>query len=151
VESNADMMYLLAMCNSPTYHYYTYFNSFGLWAQSVANSGVLPPLVISVSYGNDESLYSESEYILFQTSAIKLGAMGVTMVIAAGDDGVHKGVARSNANFCGYKAQYPTSCPYVISVGATQVLNSFSPYRNEYFCSEQIIDDLFIVFYYTGD
>jgi tripeptidyl-peptidase I len=150
VESNADMMYMLAMCNTPTYHYYTYFNSFGLWAQNIANSGVMPPLVISVSYGNDESLYSESEYNLFQTSVIKMGAMGCTITIAAGDDGVHKGVARSNANLCGYKAQYPTSCPYVISVGATQVLSLHLPHQYELLCSEQLTDNSLTMSYQQG-
>jgi tripeptidyl-peptidase I len=122
VESNADMMYLLAMANTPTYHYYSTFNTFAQWAQYVANSGVTPPLVISISYGNDENFYSEGEYTLFQTSVIKMSAMGCTILIAAGDDGVHTGQARNNANLCGYKPQYPTGCPYVISVGATQVL-----------------------------
>jgi tripeptidyl-peptidase I len=120
-ESNVDMMYLMAMSQTPTIHYYSTFNTFAQWAQFVANSGTQPPLIISISYGNDENLYSEGEYSLFESSTLKIGAMGCTILIAAGDDGVHTGQVRNNAALCGYKPQYPTGCPYVISVGATQV------------------------------
>lgn len=120
-ESNVDMMYLMAMSQTPTIHYYSEFNTFAQWAQYVANSGTQPPLIITVSYGNDENLYSEGEYGLFESATLKMGAMGCTILIAAGDDGVHTGQVRNNAALCGYKPQYPTGCPYVISVGATQV------------------------------
>ena len=123
VESNIDIQYMLAVSNSPTIHYYSTLGTFSEWAQSIANSGVQPPLIISISYGDDERKVTASEYQLFETSTLKIGAMGSTIFIAAGDDGVHIGPARSNATLCGYGPQYPTSCPYVISVGATQVLN----------------------------
>jgi subtilase family serine protease len=122
VESNIDIQYMLAMSDSPTIHYYQLFNTFAQWAQYVATSGDMPPLIVSVSYGNDEELYSPGEYQTFESATIKMGAMGCTILIASGDDGVHTGQTRNNAKLCGYKPQYPTGCPYVISVGATQVL-----------------------------
>lgn len=125
VESNIDIQYLLAMADSPTIHYYTNFNTFAQWAQYAANSGVKPPLVISISYGDDEKRVSFGETNLFEISTMKLGAMGVTVFIASGDDGVNTGLTRVNAALCGYAPQYPTSCPYVVSVGATQVISSF--------------------------
>ena len=123
VESNIDIMYMLAVSNTPTIQYYTTYETFAEWAQSVANSGVQPPLIISISYGDDERKVTASEYQLFETSTLKIGAMGSTIFIAAGDDGVHTGQTRVNPALCGYTPQYPTSCPYVISVGATQVLS----------------------------
>ena len=51
----------------------------------------------------------------FNTMAIKLGTMGVTVVAPSGDDG---------SNFpeqCGYNTAYPAASPYVLSVGATMV------------------------------
>lgn len=125
VESNIDIQYMLAMADSPTIHYYSDFNTFAQWAQYAANSGVQPPLVISVSYGDDEKRVSFGETNLFEISTMKLGAMGVTILIASGDDGVNTGQTRVNAALCGYSPQYPTSCPYVVSVGATQVISPF--------------------------
>jgi tripeptidyl-peptidase I len=130
IESNIDLMYLLAMADSPTIHYYSDFNTFAQWAQYAANLGVLPPLVISISYGTDEKRVSFGEYNLFETSTLKLGVMGVTILIASGDDGVHTGQTRVDASLCGYSPQYPTSCPYVISVGATQVPAPFTNFSS---------------------
>jgi tripeptidyl-peptidase I len=127
IESNIDIQYLLAMADSPTLHYYSTFNTFAQWAQYAANSGVLPPLVISISYGDDEKRVSFGETNLFEVSTLKLGVMGVTVLIASGDDGVNTGQTRVNAALCGYAPQYPTACPYVISVGATQVQAPFIP------------------------
>lgn len=121
IESNIDIQYMIAMANTPTIHYFSTLNTFAQWAQYAANSGVLPPLVISISYGNDERKISFGEYNLFEVSTMKLGVMGITILIACGDDGVHTGQTRNDAALCGYSPQFPTSCPYVISVGATQV------------------------------
>ena len=126
IESNIDMMYLLAVADTPTIHYYTTLSTFAQWAQFVANSGVQPPLIISISYGDDERIVTFSEYNMFEVSTLKIGVMGSTILISAGDDGVHTGKTRSNAALCGYRPQYPTSCPYVISVGATNVRNFFN-------------------------
>ena len=75
-----------------------------------------PPLVISISYGADEKLYSTDEKNLFNANAIKLGALGVTIVAASGDDGVNTYLARSylsSSSKCGYVSMYPGSSPYV--------------------------------------
>jgi tripeptidyl-peptidase-1 len=50
--------------------------------------------------------------------------MGVTLVAASGDDGANPRDARETTGFigasaCGYMPVFPTSCPYVTSVGAT--------------------------------
>jgi tripeptidyl-peptidase I len=150
VESNIDIQYLIALANTPTIHYYSTLNTFAEWAQFTANAGVQPPLIISVSYGDDERLATVGEYQLFEISTMKIGAMGSTILISAGDDGVHVGPTRNDPSLCGYAPQYPTSCPYVISVGATQVNHSFLLYQDGPLCNLQLTDDPLTVFSCTG-
>jgi subtilase family serine protease len=48
---------------------------------------------------------------------------GITLVAAAGDNGVQSALAKSDqqgSKACGYQPQYPASCPYVTTIGATQ-------------------------------
>jgi tripeptidyl-peptidase I len=124
-ESNLDMMYMIAMANTPTYFYWSPFPTFGQWLQFLVNNKSLPPLVISISYGSEEKNIGASEQKLFLDNAIKLGAMGVTILSASGDDGVSPAQTRLDAKFCSYMPIWPTTCPYVLSVGATQVKIEF--------------------------
>ena len=120
VEGNLDLQYLIAISNSPTTYYYTSLNSMGMWLQSFVNS-INPPLIVSMSYTRDENYVSKGEFNLFQVNAIKLGALGLTLLVAAGDDGVSSPQARGNSRRCGYVPTFPGSCPYVTAVGSTQV------------------------------
>ena len=43
-----------------------------------------PPSVISISYGASEGTVTASELNAFNTQAIKLGAMGITVLAASG-------------------------------------------------------------------
>ena len=86
----------------------------------VANT-VKPPKVISMSYGSLETHMVASVYIGFDTVAIKLGMQGTTLFSSSGDDGVSPFYARSDGSKCGYVPVFPTSSPYVISVGGTIV------------------------------
>jgi subtilase family serine protease len=45
--------------------------------------------------------------------------MGVTIVVASGDDGAHSKEARSTPSECGYTVSFPASSKYVVAVGAT--------------------------------
>lgn len=120
VEGNLDLQYMIAMSNSPTTYYYTSLTSMAMWLQSFVSS-VNPPLVVSMSYTRDENYISKGEFNLFQVNAIKLGAIGSTLLVAAGDDGVSSPQARGNPRRCGYMPTFPGSCPYVTAVGSTQV------------------------------
>ena len=127
VESTADIALLISMSNSPTWHYYTEKNTFGLFVQETVNRPETPPLVISISYSTPEFHQSQEEIELFNSNAIKLGAMGTTIFVSSGDDGVANHYARSGADWnCGYKPKHPASSPYVTSVGATQVRHAQS-------------------------
>jgi tripeptidyl-peptidase I len=77
---------------------------------------------MSISYGTEESYLSSSEMSAFNTQAIKLSAMGVTLVAASGDDGaISRRVRTSGLSACGYSSLFPASCPYVTAVGGTSV------------------------------
>ncbi|RYY79675.1 hypothetical protein EON63_17120, partial [archaeon] len=53
--------------------------------------------------------------------AIKLAARGVTLVVAAGDDGAPGHTVRAGSRSCGYYPLFPATCPYVVAVGSTMV------------------------------
>ena len=83
-EGNLDMQYLMAISQGvPTTNWYTDFSDFSNWLLAVANK-VNPPLVISLSYGTAESFVSASEFDAFNLQAIKLGLMGVTILVSSG-------------------------------------------------------------------
>jgi tripeptidyl-peptidase-1 len=56
----------------------------------------------------------------FSAEAMKLGAQGVSILAATGDDGVAGYKARNDTKMCKYTASFPATCPWVTSVGATQ-------------------------------
>lgn len=119
VEGNLDVQYITAIAQTPTLFYYTDL-VMTLFLVSLVNKRN-PPLVISFSYGISEFYISKGEYELFNSQAIKLGVMGVTLLFATGDDGVANAAARNKPSACAYAPFFPASSPYVTSVGATQV------------------------------
>jgi tripeptidyl-peptidase-1 len=120
-EGNLDVQYIMAMSPvSPTTYWYT-DEDWSKWLISVANTPN-PPLVFSISYGQEETYVTKVIKDAFNTAAIKLGAMGVTIVASSGDDGA---VSRATRIFgregCYYAPLFPASNPYVTAVGATSV------------------------------
>merc|ERR1712151_907748 len=94
------------------------------WANqitSLSNS----PLVHSVSYGNDEVQQSSRQYMLTcNTSFMKAGAKGISILFASGDQGV---CGRSG---CGlfthsrFHPDFPAASPYITAVGGTDFAGS---------------------------
>jgi tripeptidyl-peptidase-1 len=124
-ESSLDLEYIMSTSEvSPTTFWYTE-NDFGTWLSDVANTAS-PPLVMSISYGSEEQYNSVSILDAFSTQAIKLSSMGVTIVVASGDDGANSRNVRYNGiGSCGYVAIFPASNPYVTSVGSTVVSSNY--------------------------
>ena len=120
-EANLDVQYIMGISPvSPTWFMYTELR-FSSWLILVA-SYKDPPLVLSISYGAEEPAMSSGEVTAFNTQAIKLGAMGISIVVASGDDGaISRRVRLSGTSACGYSPFFPASSPYVLSVGATSV------------------------------
>jgi tripeptidyl-peptidase-1 len=78
----------------------------------------------------------------FNTEAMKLGAIGVTVTISSGDNGVSNSGCNCNSNSgssqshwtgagtwsgIGYFPNFPASNPYVTAIGATMGPNGFPP------------------------
>ncbi|EGO00781.1 hypothetical protein SERLA73DRAFT_167028 [Serpula lacrymans var. lacrymans S7.3] len=106
---------------------------------------VTPAYVISTSYGYDEAdltpFYAERQCAEYA----KLGLMGITILYSSGDDGV-----AGNDDYCLnpngtqtadgkiFNPSFPGTCPYVTSVGATQVNPNSTVFEPESAC-EQVI------------
>ena len=93
------------------------------WAQYVTAqpAGSLPQ-VISNSYGDDEQTVSKSYAEAVCNQFAQLGAKGISVLFASGDNGVGSdGLCISNADNTTemFLPSFPNDCPYVTNVGAT--------------------------------
>ncbi len=76
----------------------------------------VPPLVNSVSYGNDEIQQISVEYMdSCNTQFMTAGNMGLSLIFASGDQGVwgRSGVGAT------FNPDFPASSPYITAVGGT--------------------------------
>ncbi|KAG0693459.1 peptidase S8/S53 domain-containing protein [Suillus ampliporus] len=108
---------------------------------------VKPANVISTSYGYNEADLSAAYAIRQCNEYAKLGLMGVTILYSSGDSGVG-----GNGGYCLnpggngnvtadgkiFNPTFPSTCPYVTSVGATQVSPGQSVSEPENACEEVI-------------
>lgn len=93
-------------------------NSYSLlnWAKQLDAMDDLPP-VHSVSYGNDEVQQSTPAYMdACNAQFMKLGARGVSILFASGDQGVY---GRSGVGTGRFHPDFPASSPYITAVGGT--------------------------------
>jgi len=75
--------------------------------------------VHSVSYGNDEAQQSSADYMREANAAFqKLGAMGLSVLFASGDQGVLGREGYPN-DPRGYHPDFPAASPYITAVGGT--------------------------------
>ncbi|KAL8778677.1 MAG: hypothetical protein Q9203_001869 [Teloschistes exilis] len=108
------------------------------WVQYVLAKHDLPQ-VISTSYGDDEQTIPLSYARTVCNQFAQLGARGVSLLFASGDDGVGANgtcFANDGKNTSTFLPSFPDGCPYVTSVGATKNFNpevaAFDP-RNGFF------------------
>ncbi|PCH39539.1 family S53 protease-like protein [Wolfiporia cocos MD-104 SS10] len=89
-----------------------------------------PPSVITTSYGIDEDDVSYALANTLCNAYAQLGARGTSILFSSGDGGVEgNGVNDACSDF---GVSFPSSCPYVTSVGAT---TNFDPETAAYFSS----------------
>jgi tripeptidyl-peptidase I len=102
----------------------------GGYNQTTDCGTLTPPQVLSISYSNPEVNFSP-KYLQRQClEFLKLGLMGVTVVVGSGDTGTASGVlpgtcidpatGASNATTGRFSPQWPSACPWITSVGGTQ-------------------------------
>merc|ERR1712206_73048 len=88
------------------------------WATDVAGEST-HPYVVSLTWGSQKIDFCDSSTITRLSEDVqKLGAMGVTVVIASGDDG-SGGTSRQGSNNGKLSPSFPASIPYALAVGAT--------------------------------
>jgi tripeptidyl-peptidase-1 len=87
------------------------------WAKQLASMDDAP-LVHSVSYGNDEVQQSSKQFMeAVNAQFMKLGARGLSILFASGDQGVY---GRTGPTPDGrFHPDFPASSPYVTAVGGT--------------------------------
>jgi tripeptidyl-peptidase I len=118
-EGNLDLQYMMAMSPGSPTRYLHQHSSIGVWVSNLADT-IDIPWVLSVSYGAHEDTTSSQEMSTFTKAAIRVGVMGVTILVASGDSGA--GDTHADGKTCRYAPDFPASSPYVISVGATKVI-----------------------------
>jgi len=125
IEAELDIEYIkgVAPQNSLTVIYNAQYSLLD-WANTL-NSMTDAPLVVSVSYGNDEVQQSSTQYMLTcNTAFMKAGAKGISILFASGDQGV---CGRSG---CGmifhsrFHPDFPAASPYITAVGGTDFAGS---------------------------
>lgn len=143
-EAQLDVEYLMGLApGAPTYFYsidtfnpYSSENEgFLTWLYYVGNE-THPPLVQSLSYGDveadvfptdnqnayDYGLRCDEEFML-------LGLQGISILVSSGDDGIGS-IPASDGDPDGCQQawpEWPTSSPYVTSIGATTLTNTYLP------------------------
>lgn len=142
-EGNLDIQYIMGVAqNVATVFWYTGgSNPFLTWILDVA-SDPNPPLANSISWGAIEFGQSESTLSSFNTEAMKLGLIGVTILVSTGDNGAPNSyndqclcAYDSSSNQLdwsvseswtgtGYFPSFPATSPFVTAVGATMGPNS---------------------------
>ncbi|CAI5720515.1 unnamed protein product [Hyaloperonospora brassicae] len=159
-ETSLDVQYITGVCRNATTYVWSMEGSnpyssedepFVEFAQEVLALDN-PPLVIPISYSDDEEHifdvspgYARTLDILL----IKMGLRGITVLIASGDDGV-TGLRPEFEkipieDMCGQSGpQWPSSSPYVTTVGATMLLTganeALTPFyrtKEEVICSAE--------------
>merc|ERR1712146_741073 len=123
VESMLDTEYITGVADSVSTWVYSYpgfdfCSDLLTWAGDVAGESQ-HPYVVSLSYGSQKIDFRDSTVRTRLSEDVqKLGAMGVTVVIASGDDG-SGGMSRQGSNNGKLSPSFPASIPYALAVGST--------------------------------
>ncbi|PPJ52550.1 hypothetical protein CBER1_11062 [Cercospora berteroae] len=92
-----------------------------VWLDYILSQDSLPQ-VISTSYSDDEQTVPRSYATRVCTMFAQLGARGVSMLFSSGDNGVGPDgncTTNDGKNTSQFLPSFPTSCPWITSVGAT--------------------------------
>ncbi|KAJ5101353.1 Peptidase S8/S53 [Penicillium alfredii] len=91
------------------------------------------PKVLSTSYGEDEQSIPKKYALSVCNLYAQLGSRGVSVIFSSGDSGVGAACQTNDGkNTTHFPPQFPSSCPWVTSVGATK---NIKPEKATYFSS----------------
>ena len=82
------------------------------------------PSVISISWGGPESSWTQQSLTALDAACQSAAALGITITVAAGDDGSTDGGTGNNVDF-------PASSPHVLACGGTKLVGSGSTITSE--------------------
>ena len=91
-----------------------------------AHSSSQPATVMSISWGGPESSWSTASRNAMETALEDAAALGVTVTVAAGDNGSSDGVSSGQPT-----VDYPASSPSVLACGGTELQGSGSTISSE--------------------
>ena len=84
------------------------------------------PSVISISWGGPESTWTQQSMTALDEACQSAAALGITITVAAGDDGSTDGVKGSASH-----VDFPASSPHVLACGGTKLIGSGSTITSE--------------------
>jgi kumamolisin len=99
---------------------------------TATNDTTLKPSIISISWGGPESSWTQQSQTSLNSACEDAATMGITVLVAAGDDGASDGVTGGALT-----VDFPASSPYVVACGGTSLQLS-----GETIESEQVWNDL---------
>ena len=82
------------------------------------------PSVISISWGAPESSWTTQAMTALDAACQSAAALGITITVAAGDDGASDGASGNNVDF-------PASSPHVLACGGTKLVGTGSTITSE--------------------
>jgi kumamolisin len=88
------------------------------------------PSVISISWGGPESSWTGQAMNALDAACQSAAALGITITVAAGDNGSTDGATGNNVDF-------PASSPHVLACGGTNLIGSGSSITSEVVWNEQ--------------
>src|ERR1700733_1158326 len=88
------------------------------------------PSVISISWGGPESSWTSQAMTALDAACQSAAALGITITVAAGDNGSSDGATGNNVDF-------PASSPHVLACGGTKLVGSGSTITSEIVWNEQ--------------
>jgi kumamolisin len=88
------------------------------------------PSVISISWGGPESSWTSQAMTALDAACQSAAALGITITVAAGDNGSSDGATGNNVDF-------PASSPHVLACGGTKLVGSGSAITSEVVWNEQ--------------
>lgn len=98
-------------------------------------NGSNPPSIISVSYGNCEAENGEAQNALFNSAFQQAAAEGISVFVAAGDEGAASCDAGATGATHGIGVSAWASTPYNVAVGGTDFADTYNNSNSTYWNS----------------
>jgi kumamolisin len=93
---------------------------------TAVHDATLKPSIISISWGGPESSWTEQSRNALNSACEDASTMGVTVLVACGDDGSSDGTSSSTPT-----VDFPAASPYVVACGGTTLTLSGTAIKSE--------------------